>query len=434
MITMPIEDNHSSVKISTRNSAHSWTSGDENSVMVDRRSAANKTMIDVTLLRGLEPAMSTQQQALVTALMVSGDPNDLAKAAKILYDVQMEARRNFHGKKGTEKNIPTSLVVRKNKGKIPSPPPEVPPGFYKARAPTVKTTSKKSTVNFQSKLSGLPLPVRMPRVIVLDMFDPYASVGERDVEDDANNSSESEDEAEDDEGWNLLANDSKTEPTKTRQTRSPNKHSVKRRRTPPLTFVDDRWDGTLGDAFTKIQIQYANRIPIAGPLLDNLKDNIRHKVLAKKEGVSRHSMNATRQDSKGRTVHIVHQVIQETPGTDEIVYRQEGGYEARLLMHFAEWRVLISNTNYDHSSKNDCWHRGDVITHINGKELRGKSMEEVKELISEHYRACQQRRRHRETTTTAVLNDDKLELVVNAELCIAQALKLRAMGSSRGWI
>lgn len=72
------------------------------------------------------------------------------------------------------------------------------------------------------------------------------------------------------------------------------------------------------------------------------------------------------------------------------------------------------------------------MTHINGTELCGKRIEEVQHIISEHYRACQQRR----TTTNAAPNDDnnKLEIVVNAELCIAQALKLRAMGSSKGRI
>ena len=41
--------------------------------------------IDVTLLQGLEPVMSEEEQARITAMMVSGDKHELAKAAKIFF-------------------------------------------------------------------------------------------------------------------------------------------------------------------------------------------------------------------------------------------------------------------------------------------------------------------------------------------------------------
>lgn len=49
--------------------------------------ASTSIIIDVTLLRGLEPVMSTKEQARLTAMFTSGDPNELAVAAKILHDL-----------------------------------------------------------------------------------------------------------------------------------------------------------------------------------------------------------------------------------------------------------------------------------------------------------------------------------------------------------
>jgi len=56
-------------------------------------------------------------------------------------------------------------------------------------------------------------------------------------------------------------------------------------------------------------------------------------------------------------------------------------------------------------------HRGDIVTHVNGEEFRGTA-EELNLLIKAHF---------------ADAEDGKLELVVNAEVAVAEALRLRSL-------
>ena len=147
-----------------------------------------------------------------------------------------------------------------------------------------------------------------------------------------------------------------------------------------MTFVDDQWDGTLGAAFTKLTVQNDTK---------GLKKLV------------------PRKDSTGMTVHV-ESTLKQSPGFDEIAYGMENGYQAQLV-EGPEPRVLIANA-YNDAAKLGL-HRGDVVTHVNGEEFVGTA-EDLNFLIKAHF-ACSGA-------------SEKLELVVNAEPCIAQALKLRA--------
>lgn len=180
---------------------------------------------------------------------------------------------------------------------------------------------------------------------------------------------------------------------------------------PSLDFVDDEWNGTLGSAFTKIQV----------------------KSQAKHHGMHLPKLGSKKDNDDDTIQYVVEKDLQPSPGFDEIVFRMEGGYQACLLLvnddgveapttttTTGEPRVLIANACNDAAKLG--LHRGDVVTHINGDEFTGGTAEDLKRLIKAHYASY--------TSGNDNENDEanhQLELVVNAEPCIAQALKLRAI-------
>jgi len=148
---------------------------------------------------------------------------------------------------------------------------------------------------------------------------------------------------------------------------------------PSLTFIDDQWDGTLGEAFTRIEVKKND-----GP--------VRKLVI-------------------GENVHIVKE-LKESPGFDKVVNAAWGeGYQMKLS-NDPVFRVVICDSINDAAKVG--LHRGDVITHINDEPFEGTA-EDLNYLIK------------------ALFADasfaEELSIVVNAEDCIATALQLRSLGS-----
>ena len=148
--------------------------------------------IDVTLLRGLEPIMSPGEQVYLTKLFTSGDPNCLAAAAKILYELG-RAAKDGNGSicvnNGTlvlskdltpaqKELIQTSFesssesfrthFKHKNDTKYYTNNNRRRPAFKNQIAQQKKDNDRDAKV----RSHALPLPVRMPRYVVLDPFDP----------------------------------------------------------------------------------------------------------------------------------------------------------------------------------------------------------------------------------------------------------------------
>jgi len=305
------------------------------------------SFIDVTLLRGLEPVMSMEEQAMVTAMMVSGDPNELAKASKILYDLTVLLKEGVYAVNQRTDAHQSHLKDSFRSGFQPRPRP----GFNN-REERVAKAKYDNDLQDKARAATLPLPVRMPRFEVIDSFDPE---------------------------HNQQQQQAQAPPRKLLGiVRLPGPRAVR----PSLCFVDWKTDGSLSAAFTKLTVKDDRRKICKNP--DLLKD------------------------STGAPVLVEHE-FHPSPGFDEIVHCAARGYETPVCLD--EPRVLISRTLNDAAKL--ALQRGDVITHVNGQEFIGNAQD--LNLLLQGL--------HADSGTT------KFEIIVNAEPCIAQALKYRALAS-----
>jgi len=327
--------------------------------------------IDTTLLRGLEPVLSVAEQKYVTTLLTSGNPNDVAAAAKMLYEVGFaiyhadpseSIRRSF----ATSTETFTTHHFDEQHTKK---------NYYTHRRPAYNdyekrvAQEKKEAVYQQERTStALPLPVRMPRYVVLEPFDP--------VEDHPTNK-------------------------------------------PLLTFIEDEVTGTLGEAFTKFHIrrdtkkEIKNLLPKIGGLFQKTK---------KKDAKDDDDQQQQEQQHHHHShVYTVEKSLLQTEGIDAIVNRMDEGYNTKLSeQQPQEPPVLISHVSH-HVGKLGTVHKGDVITHVNGHEFSGGTVVDLQRIIAEQYHRYSQMKDDNDKTQI------RLELVVNAEQCIAQALKLRSI-------
>uniref|UniRef100_A0A7S2VD21 PDZ domain-containing protein n=1 Tax=Entomoneis paludosa TaxID=265537 RepID=A0A7S2VD21_9STRA len=329
--------------------------------------------IDVTLLRGLEPAMTVEEQEQLTAMLTSGDPNELARAAQIFHGIGTLLKEQ--GVVHVNQRSPEQQTQIRDSFQLTYRPKER-LGFNN-REERVAHEKKENERDQKSRAAALPLPVRMPRYEAIEAFDP--------------------DEGRQVEKKKLLGvvptSLPGTGPTRTLK--------------PSLNFVDDSWDGTLEAAFTKLTVQ-------------NQKPENKGQVVAKVI-----SPLLLRRDSSGTMVQVQHE-FKSSPGFDEIVSVAPEGYQTKLIHNatgstpsdvtdsgvlLGEPRVLIARTHYDAAKLG--LQRGDVVTHVNGQEFIGNT-QDLHLLLK-------------------ALNADsevsRFELVVNAEPCVAQALKLRALAS-----
>jgi hypothetical protein len=319
--------------------------------------------IDTSLLRGLDPIMSPPEQAQLTALLTSGNPNDLASAAQIFHTLS-----SLLVKSGTLATTSTSSSSTQQQERTVEESQRVQDSFakaYKKPSTNNKKDVKIAFNNYESRVRKdklsydaeqrsqkriLPLPVRMPRLVIIENFDPDGT------------------------------------PVPRRKILGGGMRIQK----PSLVFVDDEWDGTLGSAFTKFTVKKDRpKVPDIHAAIRSMRDS-----------------NST----TGVEVHVVVGELQEdNKGMLMIAELLEGGYDAKLQAD-AEARVLIADAHNDAAKLG--LHRGDIVTHVNGGEFRG-SAEELNLLIKAQFCGAE---------------EGKLELVVNAELAIAEALRLRSLG------
>ena len=315
---------------------------------------ASNPGIDTTLLRGLEPVMTAEEQRAVTAMLTSGNPNELARAAQVLHEVST----NLMDTKVHQRSEQQS--VRLKKLFVLDYRPKARPGFNN-REERVAQEKKENDLELHRRATALPLPVRMPRYEVIQAFDPDS------MNPDKNGATDSSEEAPRRLFGILPGRNLGILPG--------------RKNRPSLSFVDDTSNGTLAEAFTKITVQ------------DSRKEKLK---LPPADGAMK--------DSMGTTV-LVQKSFQATPGFDEIV--QAVGYEYSVCPA-NEPRVLISRTLHDAAKV--ALKRGDSVTHINGHEFFG-TVQDLRMLL---------------TALQADSEVSQLEIVVNAEPCVAKALQLRS--------
>jgi hypothetical protein len=140
--------------------------------------------------------------------------------------------------------------------------------------------------------------------------------------------------------------------------------------------------GTVMDAYSKISIGFRNHITQRRP------NNVNVANILGTAGISDHTNSA----AIGCAVGLC--VSEEERDADDIFIALPG-----------EARVLISQTG---RSGRQGAVRGDVLTHVDGEAVAGKTVNEV--LILLHKKQCQKR----------------VTLILNAERSVAEALKRRA--------
>ena len=387
--------------------------------------------IDKSLLRGLDPVMTYDEQVQLTALLVSGDTDCLVQACRIFHELEelLKIGIAHPNQRSDEQHMtisnsfqPTTTKYHNHRSHQHH---QHHPGYNNYE---VRVLEAKKQIDLERKQlqHTLPLPVRMPRLVVLEAFDPdpfhpvpvdpgtAASTG---MEETANNITH--------EG-NQKTNRKKLLGLIPR--RNPNQRT--NHRPPTLTFVDYEWDGTIGLAFTKLTVKKSNN---NGPV----NAATRRMVRPSTTNIERIS----KKDSCGRSVHVESEPVYPTSGYDAIVDRV-GGYDAQIIQTSDESTaeqpqekqrqqqqqqvqrpmVLIASTHNDASKLAIA--RGDVVTHVNGQEFVGTA-EDLKMLIRLHYQDVVMEGTVGGNNNSS--NKNKLEIVVNGESCVAKALQLRSL-------
>ena len=291
--------------------------------------------IDLSLLFGLEIAMTPAEQELVVDLMTSGEVSQVAKAARILHGVQL----NVFGKAGTavSKDVATEKMMERsnaarssvfalideakhirektesakkqarNAGLVAQNLASPPLSGAHARTTTSYRAAEISIRQNMQRLKRFPLPVRMPKFVELELPD---------------------------------------------------------HRSLPFGLIDDIWDGYLIDAFVKISVSFGGSV---------------HKKQPKHKGVYR-ILNMDADDDSFNNPRI----------------------------DVDKPRVLVSSVRSEAGRQGVV--KGDIITHINGEEFRGTKAD------------------FKQTIRSAVARNDgnTLELILNAERSVVEAIKRRA--------
>jgi hypothetical protein len=346
-------------------------------------------VLDKTLLQGLDSVMSTHDQKQATRLLTSGDTNDLAKAAKLLSSIAdtvyhqpatptsvsaMETRKESRvvtrnrqdliyrliedGRRARQRKVDTGKVSGKKNEQIPP--------FHDVKR-HIKSYTVKAAKHRQIEqqlrahlayMKKFPLPVRMPK---------YAEF--------------------------ILAiqreEDNELQPAQI----------VKAL---PFRFCNDVWNGTVADAFCKIDVN---------PKRDyKTKQGKNYNPTAPKSVFI---------DNYLVTQHKRH----DNPGVRSILDGDDVSRD-RNIIHRGDFkidtehpRVLIASVVDPEASKKGIL-KGDVVTHLNDTELRDVTVDELIALI---WSLCCEEK------------SSVLQFVFNADRATAEALKMRAQVSDKSF-
>jgi hypothetical protein len=360
------------------------------------------TTSDTTLLGGLDSAMTFYEQEQVTRCLTSGNTEELALAAKLLYHTSEKVkRRSDSGDLNTtstsidlgehsdaasseESRLLYQLIEAGKKARYRAPPPPPPssstpdrtdsPSFTRP-APYQKLATQKATQfrtverevrRHAAYVKRHPLPTRLPKYCEYFLhFEDTMHVGQ----------------------------------------------IVK---SLPFRFCNDVWDGTIMDAFAKCSIHNASFSPklprgknysghpkITSTFVDNYKvyqrrpyddDGVRNILQSYRRANQRNSVGTAK-------------------GDDDLALSEEGRIER------AEHpRVLIAAVVQPTGTVLP----GDVVTHLNGTELGDTT---VDDLMARIWSLC-----YASSSSTATDQPSRipLQFILNADRSVAEALKWRA--------
>lgn len=349
-----------------------------------KKKGAKPLEIDPTLFGGLDFAMTEQEQKYVTKLLTSGYPDQLCQAAQILSGIaelirkgkspsiqNTESASNFNtaitGNNATNTARATSALRAANSSGV-----AMRHGYSNAGIRTSRSMDgerETRVTNFQKQMEEKardklrrPLPARMPLSVTLSTaeFEKMALKSRQLKEQPA----EVEEQPK---SWfkGLLGKGAE----RVRGTGE------------KMTFVDDEWDGSIGDAFARARI---------GPSAGNRNQPIVQARVGPKNPIEKMGVEK-----------ILSMSDKENDREEE---RQERA-ESPVRTH----RVLVGSVR-GQAGKSGIM-RGDVVTHVNGEAFTGDAAALNALLLN---------------TYEEQGPDGVVMIVVNAEECTAEALRLRS--------
>ncbi|KAL3800674.1 hypothetical protein HJC23_006136 [Cyclotella cryptica] len=351
-----------------------WTKGDELILQSEKNKKQTNMMqpaleIDTTLFGGLEFAMTEQEQKYVTKLMTSGYADQLCQAAQILEGTAELVR----------KGISPSLSKKQNDGSIP-------PSINREAAATARTTSMLAggysntagigpsrsrdgndvTTNFQRQMAQKARDkIRRPLPARMPLSVTLSTGEFEKLALATRQQAGLVPDAENKSWWRGIFGD-----------------AGERLKGGTLTFVDDEWDGSIADAFARARI---------GPQKGHRKAEV-HKKLVTSNPAEKMSIDRILKVGEEEVQNID---AQQQPREDMPVVRSQ--------------RVLVAGVR-GQAGKSGIM-KGDVVTHVNGEPFTGNADDLNSLLVS----AYEEQGR-----------DGVVMIVVNADECTAEALRLRS--------
>jgi hypothetical protein len=394
--------------------------------------------IDTTLFGGLDIAMSEQEQKFVTSLMTSGYPHDLCQAATILCGIANLLR---DGKLVVSNNNHTTNTPSSSSSSSTRPRSSavLSHGYSNAGVRTNRsslneheTQKTKHISNYQREAEQKardrirrPLPARMPLCVALrtSEFEKIALLQQQQEEVIKNSRNIQQHHAQ----LAKMADQSHRPPPHSSNESLPlGSRWGKWLKTGAktlvasvgydttgtsgsnsgvnMTFVDDEWDGSIADAFARAQV-----VSVAATRNSSSQNNNSHR-----EGCDSSSGSSNVGGNTTSKMMIVKGRIGprseiEKEGVNRILAESSRTAALDGRPPFRTKRVLVASVR---GQAGKCGiMKGDVITHVNGEEFTGTA----NDLRSVLIRAYEEQG-----------HDGIVMLVVNAEECTAEALRLRS--------
>lgn len=339
----------------------------EDGVQIGEKDAAKLLEVDPTLLRGLEAMMSEEEKKFVTKLMTSGYPEDLSKAAQILSGI-VDLIRN------------RNVIVRQNvASKTNNNGNTTSPNSAAASAARTATALHSANTNMRHGYSNAGLVTRSRN----GERGAGISAIQKQMEDEARDKirrplparmplciSLSTGEFE---KMALKSREQQAEPAEPQGWFKEllGKGAERIRPVATMTFVDDEWDGSVADAFARARIgEGERRTPV-------VKTRAGPKNLAEQASVKK-ILSATKKEERRPPVRC-----------------------QRVLIASARGQAGKSGIQ-----------KGDVVTHVDGQVFTGNAAALNTLLINAYNDQG---------------HDGVVVIVVNAEECTAEALRLRSL-------
>ncbi|CAJ1966014.1 unnamed protein product [Cylindrotheca closterium] len=313
--------------------------------LLQKTAKVREDMIDKTLLRGLAPVMTKAEQKKATQLMVSGDVSKLVEAAKMLRSMERNTRRGVTRCQLVKRSSIYGLIDEceqahnRRKPAITARPSLLTPPPMPRPNPVTRGQSCVRNLENAEFLQSHPLPVRMPKYVEFEFSDLLGPCQLPSLVGAA--------------GFSSVVSSSLF----------------------PACFVDDVWNGTIRDAYTRTTL-----MPLTGSI-------VRHEPPLNHKGV----LNVLGEGMLDQDLGVGRF---DVPKSRVMIHSLQGGGSA------GKQGILP----------------GDVVTHLNGQEFHGTAKELMKAIeasVGSSNRNC------------ADFGECCVSLVLNAEAPIAEALRRR---------